>query len=109
MKKPKVGQTVYSIKGGGRNEPQTVKEHTVTKSGNLYFEIEGYRNKFQISTGRIISDFSSGMALYEYKHEAQSIIEQAEATTKLNDMNWSDWNKIPLYKLQEIIRLITNP
>lgn len=89
MKKPKLGQTLYSLNVGNaaRNTPQKLTPMIVTKVGRKYFTLgEGYASvQFHLSDWRENSSYSPNHRLYESEEDYENEKEKGEISQMICD------------------------
>lgn len=117
MKKPKVGQTLYSLNIGNatRNRKQKLTPVTVTKVGRKYFTcaktgLERYGTQYHLSNWKEKTNYSPDSYLYEDPQIWKDEKEAAELCDRIRKAFDYSINKVelPLDDLRKIDRIITN-
>ncbi len=107
-KKWHVGQIAFMCNIHGRYS-QEIKEVKISKVGNKYFEIADHnRSKYEIATGRVVSELTDYTTIYKTRQEVLDIMEHRDIVNKLNTYGSFRWTKLPLETLRAISQLI-NP
>jgi len=101
-----VGQKVF-LKRIFRHSESTIRETTVTKVGNKYFEIEGSWSKFHLSTGYEKTEITPNEKVYESMEEIENEKEHNNLQMYiLSKANNYELRKLSLQQLRDIKSII---
>ena len=113
MRKPEVGETLYSLNVGNaaRRTPQVLTPVVVTKVGRKYFTVgEGYAaRQFHISDWTEKTEYSAVVALYESEQELEDEKESARLRKELGKAfeYGQNRNELTLDTLRQMHGLLT--
>lgn len=94
----KIGQILYDL---------NCKEYIVSKVGIKYFECIGYRNKFDLKTMRVVSEYTSNIILNPNRQEVLDENETLKLESEIRSIikPYGKTN-LPLEKLRQIISIL---